>query len=231
MRNKFAIGTLSLMVFIGAAVIVWGQDSPPQGPGGGPQQHEWRPGPGFQGRERRGGWEGGRGMHGHRGGMGFHGGMMGGGLMRLAENPRVRQYLGLTDDQVSRLRQISTQAEITAVQTRAQMEVNHIQLRQLMQADNPDENAIMSKLDETNALRGKMEKQRVQTLFQARSVLTADQIQKIKTFRENGGAGMQRGPGIERRGPGGWQQHRQGGAPGAPNTNTNPPAPPAQPQP
>jgi Spy/CpxP family protein refolding chaperone len=146
------------------------------------------------------------------GGHGFGGGA---GLLRMAENPRVRQYLGLTDEQVGRLHKIGVDSEKSSVQTRADMEMRHIELRELMRADNPDHDAIMQKLDEVNTLQGKMQKQRVETMFSARSVLTPEQQKKIKTFMENRGAG---GPGrehmMERHGGMGRPPGGPGGAPG-----------------
>jgi len=159
------------------------------------------------------------------GGRGFGGG---GGLLRMAENPRVRQYLGLTDEQVGKLHKIGVDAEKSAVQTRADMELRHIELRELMRADNPDHDAIMAKLDEVNALRGKMAKQRAETMLSARSVLTPEQVKKIKTFMENRGAGgMGRGGMMERRGGGpGRPQGHPGGAPAG--STPKPPEPPVQ---
>jgi len=109
------------------------------------------------------------------------------------------------------------------------MELRHIELRELLRADNPDHDAIMKKLDDVNALRGKMEKQRVETMLSARSVLTPDQLKKIKTFMENRGAGG--GPGgrgemMERRGGQGRPMGHPGGAPGG--STAKPPAPPTQ---
>ena len=71
-----------------------------------------------------------------RGGRGRFG--RGGGLPRLAENPRVRQYLGLSDDQVARLHKIGVDTEKTSVQERADMQLRHIELRELMRTDNPE---------------------------------------------------------------------------------------------
>ena len=123
---------------------------------------------------------------------GFGGGM---GLLHMAENPRVRQYLGLTDDQVKRLHGIAVDAEKASIQNRADLELRHLELRELLRADNPDHDAIMQKLDEANALQGKMEKQHVETMLSARGVLTPDQIKKVKTFMENrGAAGLDRDP-------------------------------------
>ena len=121
----------------------------------------------------------------------------------MAENPRVREYLGLTDEQVGRLHKLGLEAEKFSVQARADMQLRRIELRELMRADNPDRDAIMQKLDEVNALRGKMEKQRVETMLSARNVLTPEQQKKLKTFMQNRGFGQGMGRGgrtMERRG-------------------------------
>ena len=222
-----------------------GQGQHQMGPGG---QHQW--GGGGQGQwgggQRRfaGGGGGQYGMHkraggfgGQRMGMGRGGGRRmgmrrggqrgfggGAGLLRMAENPRVRTALGLSDEQVARLHKIGVDAQKASVQTRADMQLHQIELRELMRADNPDHDAIMAKLDQVNALQGKMQKARVETMLSARGVLTADQIKKVKTFMENRGAAG--GPGgermMQRRGrPGG-----QGGAPGG--STPKPQEPPVQ---
>ena len=156
----------------------------------------------------------------HRGGMhGFGGGEH---LIRMADNPRARQYLGLTDEQVDRLHKIGLDAEKASVQLRADLQLRHIELRELFRADNPNHDAIIQKLDEVNALRGKMEKQRVETMFSARGVLTPEQQKKLKTFMENRGFGEGRERGMQRRGGPG----RPPGAPGG--QAPRPQAPPAQ---
>jgi len=234
MRRKLAMGTLGFMVLLSAAIITWAQDGPPKGPGPGLGQHqfgdgehrEWGDGPrhfdgdgGFGGPEgpMHGGWE--------------HGGMheLGGGehLLRMAENPRVRMFLGLTDEQVHRLHAIGVDAEKASVQTRADLELRHIELRELLRADNPDHDAIMQKLDELNAARGKMEKQHVETLLSARAVLTPEQAKKVKGFMENGGfhgGPEERGHMMEHHG--GMMGHDAHGGIGGPAPH--PPAPPAQ---
>ena len=125
------------------------------------------------------------------------------------------------DEQVARLHKIGVDAEKASVQTRADMELRHIELRELMRADNPDHDAIMQKLDEVNALQGKMEKQRVETMLSARGVLTPEQQKKIKTFMENRGAGggPERGRMMERRGGMGRPPGHPGGAPGGSTPN------------
>jgi len=219
------------MVLLAAAIVTWAEEGAPQGPGPGQGQHQF----GGGGQREGGGGPGQFGRPGERG-MGWQRGgghEFGGGqrLLRMAENPRVRQFLGLTDEQVGRLHKIGVDSEKVTVQTRADLELRHIELRELMRADNPDHDAIMQKLDEVNALRGKMDKQRVETLLSARSVLTPEQQKKIKTFMENRGfgGGEERGRMMERHGgqgmpPGHHEGH--GGSPGGPPPH--PQEPPAQ---
>ncbi len=164
-----------------------------------------------------------------RGGRRRFGG--GEGFLRMAENPRVRQYLGLTDEQVGRLHKIGVDAEKASVQTRADMQLRHIELRELLRADSPDHDAIMQKIDEVNALQGKMQKQRVETMLSARSVLTPEQLKKVKTFMENrgSGGGPERGHMMERRGGPGRPPGHPGGPGGAPGgSSPKPQTPPSQ---
>jgi Spy/CpxP family protein refolding chaperone len=234
MRHKIAIGALGVMVVLATAMLGWSQGGPPPGPDPGKGEHQfggdhrgWGDGPrefggggheGFAGHGERGGWErGGR----HEFGGSEH-------LLRMAENPRVRMFLGLTDDQVARLHKIGVDAEKESIQNHADMELRHIELRELLHADNPDHDAIMAKIDEANALRGKMEKQQVETLLSARSVLTPEQIKKVKAFMEGGGPGrgMERDHRMERHdgmGPG-----HEGHGTGSDGPPPHPPAPPAQ---
>jgi Spy/CpxP family protein refolding chaperone len=234
MRRKIAIGTLSLMVLLAAAIVSWGQEGDPQGANPGQGQHQWGGGGQHQwgdGQHRFAG--GGRGQFGgnrmgmQRGGRGGFGG--GAGLLRMAENPRVRTALGLSDEQVARLHKIGVDAQKASVQTRADMQLRRIELRELMRADNPDQSAIMAKLDEVNALQGKMQKQRVETMLSARSVLTAEQLKKVKTFMENRGAegGQGRGRMMGRPGGMGRTPGHPGGPGGAPGASTPKPQEPA----
>jgi len=223
MRKKIAMGTVGLMVLLAAAIVGWGQQGDPQGAAPGQGQHQWGQGQhrfagGGPGQFGRRGWAGGPGRRGMARRRGFGGG---GGLLGMAENPRVRQYLGLTDDQVARLHKIGVDAQKASVQTRADMQLRHIELRELLRADNPDHDAIMQKLDEVSALQGKMQKQRLEAMLSARGVLTPDQVKKLKTFRENRGAGGGPGPGMQRRGG----MARPPGRPGGPGGASGGPAP------
>jgi Spy/CpxP family protein refolding chaperone len=213
MRRKFAFGTIGLMVLLAVAVTAWGEEGQ-AGPASWQGPHEsWSQGHcrGF-GHRGMGRWDG---------RLGFGGGR---GLLRLADNSRLRAYLNLTDQQVDRLHQIAIDSEKSSVKTRADLELRGIELRELLRADNPDHDAVLKKVDEISALRGQMMKQHIETLLTAKSVLTPEQQKKLRSFREDRGFG----------GPGRMMGHRAGqgrplGRPGAPAAPAAPPAHPDEP--
>jgi Spy/CpxP family protein refolding chaperone len=105
----------------------------------------------------------------------------------------VRTYLNLTDPQAQQLREILVNAEKSSVETRAQLTVRGIELRELLRADNPDAAAVMKKVQEISDLRAEMMKQHIQAFLNAQKVLTPEQRKKIRQFRENRRAfGMRR---------------------------------------
>ena len=148
---------------------------------------------------------------------------MGPRLLAFLENDRVKTELGLTDDQTSRLRQIIVEAQKSSVKTGADMAVRGIELRELMQVEQPDRAAIMKKVQELSDLRGQMMKQHVESLLAAKTVLTPEQQKKVRAFLASG----QRGFGQRRFGREGFQRRMRPpnapppapDAPGAPPTN------------
>jgi Spy/CpxP family protein refolding chaperone len=141
-------------------------------------------------------------------------------LLRLLENDRVKTELGLSDEQSQRLRQIVVDTEKSSIKTRADLAVRGIELRELLRSNNPDRNAVMSKVQEISNLRGEMMKQHVGALLAAKAVLTPEQQKKIQAFIERRQAAA---PGQSMRmGP----QRRP--APGPPPEPESMPKPPAQ---
>lgn len=166
-----------------------------------------------------------------RGGFAREGGeeRLAGRLMAALENDRVKAYLNLTDQQVDRLRQILVGAEKSGVKTRADIAVGGIELRELLRADKPDHDAVMTKVQELSNLRGQMMKERIEALLAAKSVLTPEQQKKVRSFIENRGAF---GAGRERMGTGregmGFGPRRRESAPRPPATPAPAGEPPVQ---
>ena len=148
-------------------------------------------------------------------------------LLAMLDNDRVKAALGLTDEQTTRLRQITVETEKTTIKTEADLAVRRIELRELLKADNPDQNTVMKKVQEVSALTGQLMQQHVQALLSAKTVLTPEQQKKIREFHANqrwGHPGMQ-GMGARRPGmPGG-----QGRPPMQPPPPNEQPVPPQEP--
>jgi Spy/CpxP family protein refolding chaperone len=236
-HSKFALAALALALSC-APVIAQAGDGPddppsapdpgrPGGPGG---MHRGGPDGGGPG-----GWSRGRdeGDWGHRGGFGRERGMRmrGRGSMdgremmlgRLLSNPEIRDKIGVTADQATKIRQQEADFRKTEIKGRADLETKQIDLRELMAADKPDRAAIDAKLTEISTSRLALEKSSVAFRLNSREALTADQRTKLRDLmrsrREDDG-----GPG--RGGPrGGARGARRGGqTPAAPANGGAPPA-------
>ncbi len=209
MRRTIALGTMGFLALLATALVTWGSDGPDRVGWQGQQRSEDRGQAGGFGRQETG-W-----------GHGRHGFGRGAGLLHLADNPRVRAELSLTDEQVGRLHKLAVDSEKSSIKTRADLQLHRIELRELLRADNPDRDAIMSKVQEVSDLRGQMAKQHIETMLSARSVLTPEQQKKLRSFREQRGMA---GPGHERRMEHGEGHARPFGCPGAPPAPAVPPA-------
>lgn len=144
-------------------------------------------------------------------------------ILALLDNVQFQSAANLTNDQVGQLRKIFTNAEKANIQTRAQMQVDGINLRQLLQADKPDQSAVMKKVQEISELRGQMMKNNVQALLKAKALLSPEQQERVRQFI---------GERFRDRGLGqGRMQHNRGGTMTRPGTPPSPPDSPAPPAP
>jgi Spy/CpxP family protein refolding chaperone len=152
-----------------------------------------------------------RGMEMHR--WGGHGmGMgMGMGLARLVNNPKLREQLGITAEQAAKIRQEALDFQKAEIRSRADLQVNRLELHSLLSAETPDRAAIDKTLQQVNAAQFAMEKAGVEHQLAMSSLLTPAQMQKLQELRHEFGPGAgprgQRGmmrPGgrMMRRGPG-----------------------------
>ena len=148
---------------------------------------------------------------------------MGGRLLALLDNDRIKSALGLTDEQVGRLRHIMVETEKTSVKNRAEIEVRGIELRELLHAENSDRDAVMKKVQEISGLRGEMMQHHIAALLDAKAVLTPEQQKKVRAFVESR---------VETRGLGGPENRmffggdRRGGPPAPPAPHEHPDGPP-----
>lgn len=139
-------------------------------PGGGwgesgkrwPGRGHWGRGPGMGMRER-----------GHRDFM----------LARIIRDPAIRQRLGITAEQVTKIRQETSAFRKTQIRNRADLEMKRVELADLLSAEQPDRAAIDKKLEEISAVRLAQEKAAVGFHLSMRDVLTPDQRLKLEQMR------------------------------------------------
>lgn len=128
---------------------------------------------------------------------------------RWWDNPHIAQRIGLTDDQKKRMDDIFEQHRLQLVDLNATLEKDEIVLHPLLQADQLDEQKILSQIDAIAQARAELEKAHARMLFGIRKVLTPDQWKNLQSIvREHRmGEGMDRDHrgwgGPDHRGPGG----------------------------
>jgi Spy/CpxP family protein refolding chaperone len=142
----------------------------------------------------------GHGRMGHR----MHG--MGGGLRGRLEE------LDLTSQQRERIRDIHDRQRRNAIQARADLETAGLDLRKLMRDDTPDMRAINSQIDRIARMRAELRKSQVAAMFEARSVLTPSQREKLHDMGPRGG---RRGDGDSRHDRDGSEPRREEGRRGS----------------
>ena len=223
-QSKIGLAALALALSCGPMVAQEGPDEVAGGPGGEEMIGPGGPGgPGSEGfvkpdgprgsmgpggmqgewRQRRGAFE--RGERGRRGEF---------GLSRLLSDPEIQQKVGVTVEQVAKIRQQESTFRKTEIRQRADLEVKRIDLRDMLSADKPDRAAIDRQLQEISTSQLAMAKTRVDFRLNMKDALTPEQREKLKQavrerWQSRGGQG-QRGPGR----PGAGGKHGPG-APGA----------------
>lgn len=105
-------------------------------------------------------------------GMGHHG-----GLSPLA----MKEQLGLSDEQVNRLRPIEMDYRKTMIQNGADLRVAMVDMGTLMDGKQPDMAAISAKVDEISLLQKKMMMYRVEVLLKVKEVLSPAQYEQFRS--------------------------------------------------
>lgn len=189
LRKQLTGSLLKLMVALALLAVpgaLWAQDEL------GPAENLAPPSPGEF--EARPDFAGGPGQRGFR-----HPGR---GMRGMPDIARLREQLGLTDDQVKQLHALRVEGAKNAIRSRADVEVKRLELRELLQADQPDRAAIDRKLRELSDARYTAQKQRIDQRLAMRDILTPEQRSKMKELRgkfRRGGERMRRpgGPGMD----------------------------------
>jgi Spy/CpxP family protein refolding chaperone len=136
------------------------------------------------------GMHGGPGSEGPRGNFGQHGPKPGGGELhgilppgRWWKNAEVSKTIGLNDGQIQKIETIFQDSRMKLVDVHATLQKEEIKLEPLLEADSPDENAVLSAIDHITAARASLEKANAQMAFAIRRVLTPEQWKSLRDLR------------------------------------------------
>lgn len=125
------------------------------------------------------------------------------------KNSEIVKRLQITESQVKQIEQIFLEHRLKLVDLRAELERRELQLKPLMEIDQPDEAKVLAQTARIAAARAELEKANTSMMLAIRRVLSVEQWKKLEDIRDT------------RRLP----------APPAPTAPPSPPAPPAPPKP
>jgi len=143
---------------------------------------------------------------------------------RWWNNPRIIEALKLTDGQRKEMDAILLDHREKLIDLRAAVDKAELEMEPLVQADQPNETAILAQIDKVAQARADLEKANARFLLALRAKLTPDQwkaLQALRTEHRDRQTWRQRGP---RRGPGNGPANGPGGDSGSPAPP--PPGPP-----
>jgi Spy/CpxP family protein refolding chaperone len=141
-------------------------------------------------------------------------------------NPKIIEKLKLTDDQRKAMDAILLDHREKLIDMRGNVEKAELAMEPLVQADQPNETAILAQIDKVAQARADLEKANARFLLALRAKLTPEQwkaLQELRAERHDGQERrmwQQRGPGS---GPGGKQGPGPDSGPGASPAGGPPP--------
>ncbi len=187
MRLKMLVAMLALAL---ACFAAFAQGTPAQNPPPAQREPSGPQAGRFQRFRRAGGGPGGgRGWGGQRGRAGAGrptSGRQEFGREGALDNPAIRQRLGITAEQASKIGQQNLDFQKAEIRGRADLQVKRIELNELLAADSPDRAAVDAKLQELSAAQAALEKSAIDNRLALRDILTPAQRQQLQQLRMNG---------------------------------------------
>lgn len=142
------------------------------------------------------------------------------GIDWLVRNGEVAKKLGVTEDQLSQLREMAYQGEIQQIKSRADLEIAQIELRRLIDSAKPTEEAIGQAVDKISALEAQLQKARIGEMLKTRRILGEGTMEKLRGAMED--RMCERGTNRDRRGDR-FEMEQRKDCPAAPQRPVAPP--------
>jgi len=108
---------------------------------------------------------------------------------RLPQRGKLRmemmaKELDLTEEQQAQLKAQQFKLQKSAIDNRSKIQTAELELRQLMDAEDVDESKVKSKIEQIGKLKTAMRIELVQSRLDMKKVLTAEQLQKMETLKQ-----------------------------------------------
>ena len=97
-------------------------------------------------------------------------------------NPKMVQELGLTDEQVKRLREADFAHREKHLKLKSKLDGLHLQLEKLFSADPVDEPDVLKLAQKISDLKGKLFVRKIESRLAVGKLLNSDQLKKMEVF-------------------------------------------------
>jgi len=92
--------------------------------------------------------------------------------------------IGLSENQLTEMKQIFLASEKNIIKLKADRKILELDMRAEMENDTPDKKKVSSYIEKMNSLDGKIKKATVMRFIDIKSILTSEQMDKIKELRQ-----------------------------------------------
>ena len=106
-------------------------------------------------------------------------GMAGLGHMGCGSIIGMKDELGLSEDQVEKLKSMKMEQQKRAINDKAAVKILELELKELLSEETVDIKAVDGKIDKIAQLNAKMHKDQIHTMVDSKKVLTAEQKEKL----------------------------------------------------
>jgi Spy/CpxP family protein refolding chaperone len=111
-----------------------------------------------------------------------------GGPHKWWKDSNTVKQLQLSDGQAQQIEQAFTDSKMRLIDMVATLQKEELKLETLINADQPNENAVSNQVDQVVQARGKLEKEHAMMMLSIRRLLSLDQWKKLQSI--DGGMGM-----------------------------------------
>ena len=102
-----------------------------------------------------------------------------GGIGWLIHNEDAAKKLGVTEDQLTQLREMTYQGEVEQIKSRADLEIAQMELHRLIDSTKPTEEAVSKAVDKISGLEAQLQKARIGEMLKARAILGEETMGRL----------------------------------------------------